>query len=237
MRISKRKQPIVVLTGAGVSAESGLRTFRDQNGLWEEHRVEDVATPEGFARNPALVDRFYNDRRAQLHRAQPNAAHRALAQLEQGWQGPFLLVTQNVDDLHERAGSKNLLHMHGELLKARCLLTDEVYEWREPITRSTPCPCCRTAGNLRPHIVWFGEMPMHMDQIVAALADCALFISVGTSGQVYPAAGFVQMTQSDCRRVEVNPAGTSISHAFGEHRVGPAGEQLPKLVVELLGTL
>ncbi|MGH8529048.1 MAG: NAD-dependent deacylase [Nevskiales bacterium] len=225
---------IVVLTGAGISAESGLRTFRDNNGLWEEHRVQDVATPEGFARNPALVDRFYNERRAQLHTAQSNAAHRALAELEQRWSGSFLLVTQNVDDLHERAGSKKLLHMHGELLRARCLATDAVHAWHEPIDRSTPCPCCRTAGNLRPHIVWFGEMPLHLDEISAALADCTLFISVGTSGEVYPAAGFVQMTSRDCRRIEVNPAGTSISHAFGEHRTGPAGVQLPKLVAELL---
>ncbi len=227
-------QSIVVLTGAGISAESGLRTFRDNNGLWEEHRVEDVATPEGFARNPALVDRFYNERRAQLHTAQPNPAHRALAELEQRYTGSFLLVTQNVDDLHERAGSRKLLHMHGELLRARCLMSEQVYEWREPIERSTPCPCCRTSGNLRPHIVWFGEMPLYMDEIAVALAVCTMFISVGTSGEVYPAAGFVRMTPRACRRIEVNPAGTSISHAFDEHRTGPAGEQLPRLVKELL---
>ncbi len=229
-------QSIVVLTGAGVSAESGLRTFRDSDGLWEEHRIEDVATPEAFIRNPGLVDRFYNDRRAQLHTAQPNPGHRALADLERRWPGSFLLITQNVDDLHERAGSERLRHMHGELLKARCVVSDEVHEWREPMTRATACPCCGSAGNLRPHIVWFGEMPLYLDEISEALTRCTLFVSVGTSGEVYPAAGFVQMTPRSCRRIEVNPKDTSISHAFTEHRIGPAGEQLPRLVEELLSS-
>lgn len=225
---------LVVLTGAGISAESGLRTFRDNNGLWEEHRIEDVATPEGFARDPALVDRFYNERRRQLARAEPNAGHLALAELEQKWGGPFLLVTQNVDDLHERAGSRALLHMHGELLKARCQHCHKVEHWRADITRVSPCPACKRRGTLRPHIVWFGEMPLYMDEIDARLSACEIFIAVGTSGQVYPAAGFVQMTHPRCRRIEVNAADTTVSHAFGEHRVGPATRELPKLIAELL---
>jgi len=154
-------QSIVVLTGAGVSAESGLKTFRDNNGLWENHRVEDVCTPEAFAKNPTLVQRFYNARRAQLlNDAMPNPAHRALADFEQRFDGEYLLVTQNVDNLHEQAGSKNVRHMHGELLKVECTASGTVYSWQKDISTNTPCPCCQVTGNLRPHIVWFGEVPL-----------------------------------------------------------------------------
>lgn len=183
---------IVVLTGAGVSAESGLKTFRDSGGLWENHRIEDVATPQGFERNPALVQRFYNLRRRQLQEVEPNLAHAALAELEKKWQGDFLLVTQNVDDLHERAGSRNVLHMHGELLKVSCLRTMEVFQHGEDITADTLCRCCNRTGTLRPYIVWFGEIPLYMDRIYKAISNCDIFLSIGTSGQVYPAAGFVQ---------------------------------------------
>jgi NAD-dependent deacetylase len=186
------RQNIVILTGAGISAESGLKTFRDSGGLWENHRIEDVATPQGFLRNPKLVQRFYNLRRQQLTETEPNVAHVALAKLERQWQGNFLLVTQNVDNLHERAGSKHVLHMHGELQKVSCQRSLEVFTWTEDIAPDTPCPCCNQAGTLRPYIVWFGEIPLYMDAIADALIQCDWFVSIGTSGQVYPAAGFVQ---------------------------------------------
>lgn len=188
---------IVILTGAGISAESGIRTFRGADGLWENHRLEDVATPEAFARNPELVQRFYNDRRRQLFNRdiQPNSAHQALAKLEAEFTGEVLLVTQNIDNLHERAGSQHLIHMHGELMQARCLAcaqTSLLTEAETPDLDSLmPCPHCTTRGTLRPHVVWFGEMPLQLDEIYAALAQADLFISIGTSGNVYPAAGFV----------------------------------------------
>lgn len=186
------RQNIVILTGAGISAESGLKTFRDSNGLWEEHPIEDVATPQGFERNPELVQNFYNMRRRQLKGASPNLAHAALAELEKKWKGNFLLVTQNVDNLHRRAGSKHILHMHGELQRVSCQRTLEIFEWTEDVNPDTPCPCCQMAATLRPYIVWFGEMPLHMEQIYKALHQCDVFLAIGTSGQVYPAAGFVQ---------------------------------------------
>ena len=229
---------IVVLTGAGISAESGIRTFRAADGLWEDHRIEDVATPEAFARNPALVQRFYNERRRQLQdpAIRPNPAHLALADLEAAWPGGFLLVTQNVDDLHERAGSRRLLHMHGELLKARCTRSGQVHELRGDITDTLACSCCGRAGTLRPHIVWFGEMPLYMDEIVDALARCTLFLSVGTSGNVYPAAGFVREARAaGARTVELNLEPSQVASAFHEHRHGAAGTLLPKFVQELLG--
>jgi NAD-dependent protein deacetylases, SIR2 family len=227
---------IVILTGAGISAESGIRTFRDQNGLWEDHRIEDVATPEAFARNPALVQRFYNKRREQLRNpnVQPNAAHLALAELEAQWEGSFLLVTQNVDNLHRRAGSKNLLHMHGRLDQIFCIHCDERFTWTEDLATDSQCQSCSRAGTLRPDIVWFGEMPYHMDEIYEALDKAEIFISIGTSGNVYPAAGFVQLAWK-ARKIEINMKDTEISAAFSEHRVGPASEEVPKLVRELLG--
>ncbi|WP_154223211.1 Sir2 family NAD+-dependent deacetylase [Marinicella rhabdoformis] len=213
---------VVVLTGAGISAESGLSTFRDNDGLWENHRVEEVATPEAFDRNPELVQRFYNMRRANLKSVEPNAAHVALAQAEQQFES-FLLVTQNVDDLHERAGSKNLLHMHGELLKQRCVQCHDVSEIIGELSVNAICPNCDGVGSLRPDIVWFGEMPYFMDDIMAALMDCDLFVSIGTSGSVYPAAGFVQIAnQSGARTVELNLEPGDLQSEFQQAQYGKA---------------
>lgn len=221
---------LVVLTGAGISAESGLRTFRDANGLWEDHPIEDVATPEGFARDPALVHRFYNQRRAQLTDPAilPNAAHRALAQLESTFPGAYLLVTQNVDNLHERAGSHRVVHMHGELVNVRCLQTGYVYPVTGPITPKDRCVCCGLPGQLRPDIVWFGEMPMQMNRIYQALSHCDLFIAIGTSGHVYPAAGFVEVANaSGAHSVEINLEPSRQESHFHEHRYGLASEAVP----------
>ncbi|UYL07462.1 NAD-dependent protein deacylase [Bdellovibrio sp. SKB1291214] len=227
---------IVILTGAGISAESGIRTFRDQDGLWENHRIEDVATPEAFHRNPELVQRFYNARRAQLKdpTVQPNAAHLALAELEHAWEGQFLLVTQNVDNLHRKAGSQNLLHMHGKLDQIRCLSCEETIVWTEDLEVNESCPQCGIKGALRPDIVWFGEMPHHMDEIYHALENADYFISIGTSGNVYPAAGFVQLAWK-ARKIEINVKDTEISRAFQEHLIGPASVEVPKLVRKILG--
>jgi NAD-dependent deacetylase len=229
---------LVILTGAGISRESGLATFRDADGIWSKVRIEDVATPEAFARDPARVHAFYNARRAQLRDAsvQPNAAHLALAELERRWPGPLLLVTQNVDDLHARAGSgAALLPMHGELMKARCLGCEAVAPWREELSVATPCPACGRAGGMRPHVVWFGEMPFGMERIDAALQGCGIFLSVGTSGNVYPAAGFVAEARArGARTVELNlepSLGTSLFH---EARHGPATRLVPEFVAELL---
>jgi NAD-dependent deacetylase len=226
-------ESIVVLTGAGVSAESGVRTFRASDGLWEEHRIEDVATPEAFHRNPDLVQRFYNERRRQLKRVEPNAAHRALAVLEQAWPGGVLLVTQNVDDLHERAGSSNLVHMHGELRKVRCLGCGLVSIWDEDVHPESRCPGCG-APRLRPHIVWFGEMPFELERIGRALSTCGLFVAIGTSGHVYPAAGFVGQVGASAHTLELNLEPSEISDAFGERRQGRATDLAPALVKELL---
>lgn len=197
MRELQTYSNIVVLTGAGISAESGLKTFRDNDGLWEGHRVEDVATPEAFLRSPETVHRFYNMRRQQLiEEAEPNDAHAALAKFEEQFQGQYLLVTQNVDDLHERAGSKKLIHMHGELRKAWCTYCDGTFIWERELTTDICCPSCKQSGYMRPNIVWFGEIPYQMDEIQTRLLECDLFVSIGTSGNVYPAAGFVQFARS-----------------------------------------
>jgi NAD-dependent deacetylase len=230
-------QSIVVLTGAGISAESGIKTFRASDGLWEEHRVEDVATPEGFAADPELVQRFYNTRRRQLlsDAVAPNPAHIALARLEAESRGKFLLVTQNIDDLHERAGSRNLVHMHGELLKMRCQYSGRVFEIRRDLSVDERCECCGLQGALRPHVVWFGEMPLEMERIAAALDSCDLFIAVGTSGNVYPAAGFVQHALlSGATALEQNLEPSAVGSAFEYGLYGPAGRQLPQLVETLL---
>lgn len=224
---------LVILTGAGISAESGLKTFRGEDGLWEGHRVEDVATPEAFFRSPELVHKFYNLRRRQLKEVMPNIAHRALVELEQKWKGQFLLVTQNVDDLHERAGSKKLLHMHGELNKVRCDFCDNVQVWKEDLSNEELCSNCKQKGKLRPHIVWFGEMPFYMDEIFQELEGCTHFVAIGTSGLVYPAAGFVQMARR-AEKIEVNLEKTQISGVFHKYFIGHAGEQVPKLVDYLL---
>lgn len=227
---------IVVLTGAGISAESGVRTFRDNDGLWEEHRVEDVATPEAFARDPELVQRFYNLRRAQLGTVEPNAAHKALAKLQAELAGEVTIITQNVDDLHERGGATDVIHMHGELKKIRCRACMSVFEWEEDCLQETQCPSCQRAPALRPHIVWFGEMPFHMELIAEKLEACDLFISVGTSGNVYPAAGFVANVRAYDRAhtIEVNLEPSEGASMFAEKRHGKAGELLPVLVEELL---
>jgi NAD-dependent deacetylase len=226
---------IVILTGAGVSAESGLATFRGPDGLWEGHRVEDVATPEAFRRDPALVHAFYDARRARLEIAEPNAAHKALARLDAQWPGELLLVTQNVDDLHERAGSKRLLHMHGEVMKGWCLACNERFGWSGPMGQGASCPSCTVAGHVRPDIVWFGEMPYEMDRIDDALCGCDLFVSIGTSGSVYPAAGFVQTTRyCGAKTLEINLEPSLGSFMFDESRVGKAGELVPQWVEEVL---
>ena len=232
--IPSRAARLVILTGAGISAESGLRTFRAADGLWEDHRVQDVATPEAFHRDPALVYRFYNERRRSLATVQPNAAHLALARLEREWPGELLLVTQNVDDLHDRAGSQKLLHMHGELLKARCLACGTVHAWSGDLGHDSHCPEC-DRNPVRPHIVWFGELPLGMDRIYRALERCDLFLAIGTSGHVYPAAGFVAAVGPDARTVELNLEPSLVASAFGEARTGKATELVPAFVEELLG--
>ncbi|WP_334078604.1 Sir2 family NAD+-dependent deacetylase [Microbulbifer sp. M83] len=232
-----RYQNIVVLTGAGISVESGLQTFRGGDGLWENHRLEDVATPEAFARDPQLVQAFYNARRRQLlsPAVAPNPAHQALAELEQACTGNFLLVTQNIDDLHERAGSRALVHMHGELLKMRCSASGRLFPLRSDLTVDMPCACCHRTGTLRPHVVWFGEMPLQMDRIYDALSRCDLFISVGTSGNVYPAAGFVEYANlAGARTVEVNLERSRLGNAFCEHRYGKASSTVGELIGEIL---
>lgn len=233
---NSRYRNIVILTGAGISAESGVATFRDNGGLWEQHRIEDVATPEAYVRNPERVQNFYNMRRAQLKTVEPNGAHQALAKLQAEHTGDVTIVTQNVDNLHERGGAEHVIHMHGELSKIRCRACATVHEWDGDCTQETPCPTCRRTETLRPHIVWFGEMPFHMDEIAAKLEACDLFISVGTSGNVYPAAGFVANVQEYGRAhtIEVNLEPSEGATLFAEHRHGKAGELLPVLVAELL---
>ncbi len=226
---------IVILTGAGISAESGLATFRDPDGLWSRVRIEDVATPEAFERDPARVHAFYNARRRKLAdpAIQPNAAHRALARLEAAWPAAFLLVTQNVDDLHVRAGSRKLLPMHGALRRARCVACCGTMPWDDDLGTDTPCPACESA-RLRPDVVWFGEVPHGLDEIGEALDGCGLFVSVGTSGQVYPAAGFVAAVRGRARTVEMNLQPSEGTPLFDEARHGPATEVVPRFVDELL---
>ena len=273
---------IVILTGAGISAESGLKTFRGPDGLWEGHRVEDVATPEAFERDPMLVQQFYDARRARLGEVAPNAAHDALARLDAEWPGELLIVTQNVDDLHERAGAGRLLHMHGELNSALCAACASRVEWRGDLLRvtqnvddlheragarrllhmhgeltsgwclacgsrfawtgamadgtSNQCPRCGLFGQVRPDIVWFGEMPYEMERIDEALQRCDLFVSIGTSGAVYPAAGFVQTARyCGAHTLEINLEPSQGSIIFDERRYGPAGVEVPKWVDEVLG--
>lgn len=234
---------IVMLTGAGISAESGLLTFRDNDGLWCNHRIEDVATPEAFQRNPKLVHEFYNMRRAQLKEVEPNAAHHAIAELGERWEGRLLVVTQNVDDLHDRAGMSlqmkygyKLLHMHGELKKARCVVSEEVFAWDMDMTMETPCPCCKQAGRLRPHIVWFHEMPLEMDFIYNMLQQCDLFISIGTSGNVYPAADFVRQARMNgkAHTVELNKEPSAGHSAFHEKVYGNATRIVPEYIKRIL---
>ncbi len=234
----RRDDAIVILTGAGISRESGLHTFRDVGGVWSQVKLEDVATPEGYARDPQQVQDFYNARRAQLAdpAINPNAAHLALAALEAEWGGPVFIVTQNVDDLHERAGSRAILHMHGELRRVRCTACGDHREIDGTITLADVCPNCGSIGTRRPDVVWFGEMPYGMDRIYTALAECALFLSIGTSGTVYPAAGFVAEARSHgafCLELNLEPSqGATMFH---QALTGPATELVPHLVAKLLG--
>ena len=235
------KSSIVILTGAGISAESGLETFRgtenSAGGLWCGHRVEDVATPEAFARNPALVHEFYNMRRSGLlgPAIKPNPAHNALARLEREWKGNVLVVTQNIDDLHERAGTRNLIHMHGEVLRAFCHFCHHKTDARDDLSTAHTCTQCERVGGVRPDIVWFGEMPYEMDRIFDALSDADLFISVGTSGHVYPAAGFVNHArQTGAVTAEFNLDPSNNASMFHESVYGPAGSTLPVFVERLL---
>jgi len=225
---------VVVLTGAGISAESGVPTFRDADGLWEGHRVEDVATPEAYDVQPGVVHRFYDARRKALGRVAPNPAHLALARLEEALGDDLLVITQNIDDLHERAGSSRVLHMHGELRSALCRACAARTPWISDLGDFPPCPRCGVT-ELRPDVVWFGEMPYEMDRIFAALDGADLFVAVGTSGAVYPAAGFVQFASgTGARTLELNLARSEVTGLFDEARLGPAGELVPRWVDELL---
>lgn len=227
---------IVILTGAGLSAESGLGTFRGPGGLWEEFDLEEVATPEGFARNPPRVHEFYNLRRGWLKQAEPNPAHIALARLEREHPAQVLTVTQNIDSLHERAGCRSLIHMHGELTSALCAECGESRAWEEDLSLQTPCPACGVTGCMRPDVVWFGEMPRQMERIAEALASCDLFIAIGTSGTVYPAAGFVaEAREAGAHTVELNLDPSDGASLFAEAHYGPASTVVPDYVERLLG--
>jgi len=232
----QRYRRIVVLTGAGISKESGLDTFRCADGLWSRVNLEDVATPHAFRRDPAFVHGFHNELRLGLPRFEPNPAHRALAELERLWPGEVLVVTQNVDDLHERAGTRNLVHMHGELLKVRCEACGTVRAEAGPIGLETACGACGLRGVVRPHVVWFEEMPFEMDRIEDALAACDLFVSIGTSGNVYPAAGFVFQVRRRGRAhtLELNLEPSEGTSLFAETVHGPAGTVVPQWVERLL---
>ena len=224
---------IVILTGAGISKESGLATFRDPDGIWATVRIEDVATPDAFRRDPERVLEFYNVRREQLMdpSVMPNAAHKALGELEAFWPGEVLVVSQNIDDLHERGGTQNLIHMHGELGKSQCHHCGDVVGGLNDLRTDMTCAKCGESGGMRPHVVWFGEMPLHMERILAALERCGLFISIGTSGNVYPAAGFVQEARrAGAQTIELNLEESEGATLFHEARYGPATEVVPAFV-------
>ncbi|MBB4657955.1 NAD-dependent deacylase [Parvularcula dongshanensis] len=228
---------LVVLTGAGVSADSGVDTFRTAGGLWDRYDWREVATPEGFAADPGKVHAFYNERRRALPGVRPNAAHAALAELEARLEangGRLTLVTQNVDDLHERAGSRRVLHVHGELAKAACVACGTVSVWTADLGTEIPCPSCGVAGAMRPHVVWFGEMPRHLDEAEAALGEADLFVSIGTSGSVYPAAGLVAAARArgvDCTELNLEPSANA--RLFTEARYGRAAEIVPAFAKEM----
>ena len=232
----QKKSSIVILTGAGISAESGLATFRNDNGTWNKYRIEDVATPQAFQENPERVQDFYNHRRKDAQNAKPNPAHIALYKLEQQWQDDFLLITQNVDDLHEKAGSKKLVHMHGSLNSALCNSCHQTSSWHTNLNATSTCPHCKKSGHMRPDIVWFGEMPHHMDRIEQALVNADIFIAIGTSGQVYPAAGFVSLASAaGAQCIEMNLiCNNTISSLFVQHINGKASKTVPKFIDELL---
>jgi NAD-dependent deacetylase len=225
---------IVILTGAGVSAESGLGTFRDKGGLWTRFDLSEVATPEGFARNPRLVHDFYNARRANALDASPNAAHEALARLARDYRGGVTLVTQNIDDLHERGGAADVIHMHGEIKRALCAACGHRWDAPRVMDPTDPCPAC-AAPRTRPDIVWFGEMPYHMDRIVEAVEAADLFVAIGTSGEVYPAAGFVDIAaDAGAETLEINLEPTPMPGRFDRVLTGPATRAVPYWVASLL---
>jgi NAD-dependent deacetylase len=230
---------IFVLTGSGISAESGLGTFRDASGIWTRYDLSEVATPEGFARDPAKVRAFYNARRANLAKARPNAAHLALARLRTELAtrgGRLFLCTQNVDDLHEQGGCTDAVHMHGELMVTRCHGCGSIWPDREALSGGTACEACGVAGTTRPHVVWFGEIPLRMDEIEDALEESDLFVAIGTSGSVYPAAGFVARARRlGIATCEVNLEPSDNAWAFDERRYGPATEVVPAWVEAVLG--
>ena len=226
---------IVILTGAGLSAESGLATFRDKDGIWAKYDYRDVATPEGFRANPQLVHDFYNQRRRGLQGVASNAAHLALARLEREHEGSVTVITQNIDPPHEAAGSRKLIHMHGELSKALCALCGARHSWTDDLGLKTPCPGCQKTGGMRPDVVWFGEMPYEMERIYETLARADLFLSIGTSGNVYPAAGFVAVTrESGAHTVELNLEPSDGADLFHEAIHGPATQIVPAFVERLL---
>lgn len=226
---------IVILTGAGVSAESGLGTFRDKDGLWTKYDLSEVATPEGYAADPDKVLDFYNARRRNCLEARHNAAHTALGRLQRDYPGRVTLVTQNIDDLHERGGSAEVIHMHGEILSALCDACGHRWGWQGDMTRSDSCPACADNGNVRPDIVWFGEIPYHMERVCAALEDCDLFVAIGTSGQVYPAAGFVQEALANgAETLEMNLEASGAAGLFSRHILGPATQTVTHWVEEIL---
>ena len=239
--ILEKNASFAILTGAGISQESGLETFRDPEGIWSKVRVEDVATPEAFARDPDSVHAFYNMRRAKHNDAKssPNAAHIALARLEAGWPGLVTLITQNVDSLHEAGGSQNLIHMHGVHSKARCNYCQHIVDWEGNMTTDDVCASCGQGGSLRPHVVWFGEMPLELDRIRSALMDCVVFVSIGSSGNVYPAAGFISIIQKigRAKTIELNLEPSLGAASFDEGYYGPATEVVPAFVDKILGLL
>jgi NAD-dependent protein deacetylase/lipoamidase len=229
---------IVILTGAGISKESGIDTFRDKDGLWNRVNLEEVATIDAWHRDKKKVLDFYNDTRRSLRAAHiaPNAAHEALAHLEHKYDGEVTVVTQNIDPLHEMAGSKNVLHMHGRDGEVRCMNCHAVFDSDIDLTPQSVCPNCKTTGELRPNIVWFGEMPQHMEEIYAALERCGLFVAIGTSGEVYPAAGFVLQARrrAHAHTVELNLEPTGNQPLFHEHIYGPATQTVPSYVERVL---
>ena len=230
---------IVILTGAGISKESGIDTFRGNGGLWQGFRVEKVASPHAFHENPSMVHSFYNERKTILldEKIKPNAAHAALAKLEECWQGKVTIVTQNVDNLHERAGSKNLIHMHGELLKALCISCDTVNVWPDEMNTESECKKCGQVGSMRVHVVWFGEMPLKMKEIEHLLRECDAFLSIGTSGNVYPAAGFVDLVShyGNAKTVELNIEPSLNADQFSRGIYGAATEIVPQFIDRLMG--
>lgn len=227
---------ILILTGAGISAESGMGTFRDKDGLWTKYAIEEVATPEGYARNPELVHDFYNQRRAGCLEARPNAAHHALAKLAREHSGKVTLITQNVDHLHEAGGSPEVIHMHGELLRALCSGCGHQWDWTEDMGLGDVCPSCNAIGTVRPDVVWFGEMPYHLDRIADAIETASLFVAIGTSGNVYPAAGYVsEARMRGIPTCEINLEETEASRLFDYQITGPASESVPRFVEAVLG--